>query len=94
MIQNVYGIEFQYERLGSVAELHQKLKNERAARPNEPFLWLGLAYNYFTINRQTLMSGSDNDRFPGFEAESLENFCLKHRLEDLPDLYAASAKLT
>lgn len=93
-MEEVYGTKLEYEQLGSLEELGKQLTAARAAHPNEPFMWLGLAYNYFTINGQTLMRGSDNERFRNFRPESLRTLCSKHSLQDLPHLYTATAKLT
>ena len=77
-----------YERLGSLEELQKKMIADREARPQEPFSWLGLHYNYYTINGQTLMRGSDHELYRNFRPESLKTFCAKYRLEELPHLYA------
>lgn len=61
---------------------------DREELPQEPFTWLGLHYNYYTINGQTLMRGSDHERYPDFRAESLRTFCRRYRLEELNHLYA------
>ena len=88
IFENQYGVRFTYERLGSVEDLHKAMVLAREERPQEPFSWLGMHYNYFTINGSTLLNGSDNTLYPSFQPEGLAALCTKHRLEQLPNLYA------
>ncbi|KAF2168629.1 hypothetical protein M409DRAFT_21374 [Zasmidium cellare ATCC 36951] len=93
LVEDVYDVKLRYEKLGSLEDLYKALQESKSARPNEPFAWLGLAYNYHIINGQTLMRGNDNSMFPDFRPETLKEFLKTHSLPDLPNLYAATAKM-
>lgn len=63
------------------------MMSARKASPENPGAWLGLHYNYFTINGSTLLRGSDNERYPDMNIDGLEAFCSRHSLEQLPTLF-------
>lgn len=88
IFENQYGVSLTYERLGSLEDLGKAMVSARKEKPQEPFSWLGMHYNYFTIKGSTLLQGSDHTLYPNFQRESLATLCTKHGLEELPDLYA------
>ncbi|KIV95208.1 hypothetical protein PV10_02887 [Exophiala mesophila] len=87
VLEHVYGSKFTLENLGTIQDLHEKMSSAREAFPDDVGQWLGLHYNYFTINGSTLLRGYDNDRYPDVRVQSLETFCRQHSLEQLPTLF-------
>ena len=87
VLEHTYGSKFTLENLGTIQDLHEKMISARAAFPDDVGKWLGLHYNYFTINGSTLLRGYDNDRYPDVQIESLETFCRRHSLDQLPTLF-------
>ncbi|OQV09740.1 EthD domain-containing protein [Cladophialophora immunda] len=55
VLEKEYGVRFTLENLGSLDDLYQKMVSARQANPKEPWKWLGMHYNYFTINGSTLL---------------------------------------
>lgn len=88
VLEKQYGVPFELENLGSLDDLYQKMISARQENPEEPWKWLGMHYNYFTINGSTLL-GDDthNHRYPHLKEESLASFCSKYSLEELPKLF-------
>lgn len=59
----------------------------RETTPEDVGSWLGLHYNYFTINGSTLLGDSDNARYPDITVKDLEGFLQQHALEEVPKLF-------
>ena len=85
--EECFGLKFALESLGSLDDLHQKMITARETTPDDVGSWLGLHYNYFTINGSTLLQGSDSDRYPDVRVHDLKSFSLQHGLEKIPTLF-------
>ncbi|KEF52259.1 uncharacterized protein A1O9_11499 [Exophiala aquamarina CBS 119918] len=82
-----YGTKFSLENLGTLQELQEKMISARNASPGDPGAWLGLHYNYYTINGSTLLRSSENDKYPDLKIDDLKSFFHRHKLEQLPTLF-------
>lgn len=87
IFESVYGVKFTIETLDSLEDLHKKMLLARETTPEDIGSWLGLHYNYYTINGSTLLQGSDGGRFPDINISDLEGFCHQHKLDELPKLF-------
>jgi hypothetical protein len=88
VLEKQYGEQFEMQNLGSLDDLHQKMISARQEVPDEPWKWLGMHYNYFTINGSTLLGDdTNNQRYPDLKLESLTSFCSKYSLKELPKLF-------
>lgn len=87
LLEKLYDVRFTLESLGPLDDLHEKMVLARQASPEKPWEWLGMHYNYFTINGSTLLDGTDNDKYPTLKLEDMASFCKKYNLEELPMLF-------
>lgn len=81
--QKVYGTKPTMKQLGTLDELREQMISLREAEPDNIPKWLGLHYNYFTLNGATLFNEKDLGRYPDFKSSSLEDVMRTMKKEDL-----------
>ncbi|KAJ9612969.1 hypothetical protein H2200_002910 [Cladophialophora chaetospira] len=87
VLETQYGVRFTFENLGSLDELRKTMTLARKETPDEPWKWLGMHYNYFTIDGSTLLGVPDNEKYPNLKVDDLATFCKRYSLEELPTLF-------
>ena len=87
VLETHYDVRFDFENLGSLDELRKTMTSARRESPDEPWKWLGMHYNAFTIDGSTLLGATQNERYPNLKVDDLASFCKKYNLEELPTLF-------
>lgn len=72
LYEQIYSTKVSFECHGTVEELGQKMVAARKAEPDNLSAWLGLYYNYYTLNGATIMNDKDLGRYPDLKVKSLE----------------------
>jgi hypothetical protein len=81
--QKVYGIEPEIKRNGSLKELYERMTAVFKEEAHNPFAWMGMYYQYYMQNGQTLLGKTDNDRYPKVVPTTVEAFLKEHTKEDV-----------
>lgn len=71
---------------GTLKGLGEKMISLRKAEPDNISAWLGLHYNYYTLNGATAIDEKDLGRYPDLEVKSLEQLMRETPKEKLAGL--------
>ncbi|KAJ5336412.1 hypothetical protein MYU51_012183 [Penicillium brevicompactum] len=84
IFDRVYASNMQITRLGSIDELYETVKEAFAQDPNNVGVWGPRCFAYWCTNGLAYLGDSlDNKRYPKVEAEDLDSFLQRHKMEDL-----------
>lgn len=72
--KRVHAVEPTVERLGSLDDLYATMTAVRTANPHNVYAWMGMYYQYYMTNGQTLLEKLDNDRYPTIKFTTFEDF--------------------
>jgi hypothetical protein len=75
---------FDWEERAEEEELVTTMHKTRAVQPHDMWAWMSLFYTYYSLNGQTtLPKPLVNDRFPGFELDTVRDYFAKTPLDRL-----------
>lgn len=79
----VYGTKASMKPFGTMDELKSQMIRLRESEPENIPAWLGLHYNYFTLNGSTLLSEKDLGRYPDFKLGNFADVLRATKKENL-----------
>ena len=75
-------MEPKIEHLGSLQDLYNTM-TALFKQPDNPYGWIGMYYQYYMQNGQTVLGKTDNERYPGLVPTSVEEFLKMHSRESV-----------
>jgi hypothetical protein len=87
-IKQGYGVDVKLIPLGSLEDLHTKMRAALEKEPQNMYAWMGMNYFYHALNGSTyLPKDSDINRYPELKATKLEDFLKKFDVKTLGNAY-------
>ena len=84
---DVYGVKPKVERQGTLDELRTTMKAVFQKDPKNMYAWIGLHYQYVSLDGSTYLRSLNNERLGNHKPKSVKSFFEEHKKEDLAHVY-------
>ena len=78
-----YGVKPEIQQMGSLDELYEKMQIAFKNAPQNPFIWMGMFYQFYMQNGSTQLGELDNTRYLVVKPVNVEEFLKGHARESL-----------